>query len=181
MFMILFFLASSLFANIIIDFDVSGITGVLIKETNPFLEGEDSIEKEFVPLSGLELSILWEFNSSVAKPVHFATGLTSGIVVGLLFSVPLYINYTIFQNDKICIDFQTLFSAGIVIDLFYYVHPYINICPGFTIMKSTRKGLFASLGLNNENSFYYNIYKGVGTEKEIISGLDFQLGLGVRF
>ena len=179
--MILFSLTASLFANIIFDFDVSGLTGTYMKVTNPFLENEDSIDKDFLPISGLELSILWEFNSDEVKPVHFATGLTSGIVAGLLFSIPVYVNYTFFQNDKICIDFQTLFSAGIVIDVFYYVHPYMNICSGFTIMKSTRKGLFASLGLNNENSFYYNIYKGAGTEKQIVSALGFQLGLGIRF
>ncbi len=179
LFFVLIFLAGSVFANIEFCQTVSGV-GLGIESVHYYDYYKQNCE--FLPFTGLDISVLWEFNSSDMKAVHYSTGFSFGIGLGFNYAIPFHVNYCFFSKDKIRLEYQTKFLIGIMqAPLIGYIYPYLNISPCVILMKENRKGLYLATGLKFETASWFYIREGYGLQEDITALISLELGIGLKF
>lgn len=180
----IFSLCSFMFARPIIQQEFMGVGLFTEYKHNPFNTIEpDYLSNEFAPFEGFAGAFMWEFNSSADVPMHFYTGIETGLeICGFPLSVLGGFTYKLFDLNWAVVELNTTIQGGILSEIFEgYVYGYGKASVDVVMMGKKRRGLYGGIGLVDFIIPDFYFYKDYGTNVFILNYAGLRVVAGFRF
>ncbi|MCQ2576014.1 MAG: hypothetical protein MJ162_04650 [Treponema sp.] len=175
-------ITSSCFAGIVIRSDLNGPGMWGYYDKNCFLEEPVQSDIRF-GLYGLGgCSLLWEFNSSELKPLHFYTGIDTGIkLIGLEVSALGGLNYRICDFNKLALELDANMGLGYLEGIKGGSYLFLQGSLDVDLLGSRRKGFFGGAGVFFNAIPELNFYKNYGSNFSLDGIVGLKVSFGFRF
>lgn len=136
----------------------------------------------YVEAAGLSASLLWEFDTSVKKPVHWYAGFDSGLLIyGLTYMVKGGFSWKLAKLGPVVMELDTSLAAGYMLEIFSDADAVASLSCGLTFMSSSRKGLYCTIGVSDVIIPDVNYYVDYGLTAKFENFLSAKASVGIRF
>ncbi|MCQ2583188.1 MAG: hypothetical protein MJ160_04685 [Treponema sp.] len=176
-------ISSFSFAYPMIQLDIDGpsvlseIHNDCFNNSNPFSSSTD-----LFPVSGISLSISWDFDTSDPKDIHYLAGLQAGFkYVGVYYAGLGGFSYKLCDLGKLRLELVTTAAGGVHYMLFGGAGLYTQISADFILSGPSRRGFYGGLGLVDYTISNVQFFKDFGTQVDIINNFGIRAVIGIRF
>lgn len=160
--LILLLCCFNVFSNAILKGSVSGLAPFFQNDYNNFDEQNSSVFNcDFCPITGLELSALWEFKSKEATSFKMICGLNFGYEVTAFYLDGVVGFNKILSDMKKCnLELSVAGLVGPAMGLFYGImYLDFGIEGNLYFVPKSRKGFFGGIGLSDKDLFKLSLYE----------------------
>lgn len=179
---LLFSITSFSFADIMFQSDLETASGIFIYEKNCFdYEEPDIFYPGFIPVSGFNLSAIYEFNTRDLSDWHYFTGLNVGFeLLGIDFSLLGGFSYKLTEFNRTRMELTTTLGLGYEFLIFGPSMFYTQLSADLIFCGASRIGLYGGIGIANYSILNLSNYREFGWKNMILDSICLRLVAGLR-